>query len=122
MPESGWPSERTSPADAPSRPAAMLSKVDLPQPVGPTTETNSPAPTVSGVSSTAVKPLPAPSPVKVTVMLDRDSAGAGDTRSALLLLTVFLQRFLRETVVERFCEVDFRGLHCRLERVQHLVN
>ena len=32
----------------------MLSSVDLPQPVGPTTDTNSPAAMVSEVSATAV--------------------------------------------------------------------
>jgi hypothetical protein len=34
-------------------PAAMLSKVDLPQPVGPTMATNSPAETANETPSTA---------------------------------------------------------------------
>ena len=54
MPASGWPKTRTVPDDGASRPAAMFSSVDLPQPVGPTTETNSPAPMRSVVSATAV--------------------------------------------------------------------
>ena len=37
-----------------SSPAPMFSSVLLPQPVGPTTETNSPAPTVSETPATAV--------------------------------------------------------------------
>ena len=54
MPASGSPKMRTLPADGASRPAATLSSVDLPQPVGPTTETNSPGATASVVSLTAV--------------------------------------------------------------------
>jgi hypothetical protein len=41
------------PEDGASNPAATLSNVDLPQPVGPTTETNSPGATVSVASLTA---------------------------------------------------------------------
>ena len=54
MPASGCPKTLTLPADGCSRPAAMFSSVDLPQPVGPTTETNSPARMCSVVSATAV--------------------------------------------------------------------
>ena len=50
----GWPNTDTLPCEGASRPAAMLSSVDLPQPVGPTTDTNSPAATVSEALATAV--------------------------------------------------------------------
>ena len=54
MPASGSPNTSTVPLLGASRPAATLSSVLLPQPVGPTTETNSPAPTASVTSRTAV--------------------------------------------------------------------
>ncbi len=54
MPESGAPNTSTVPLLGSSSPAATLSSVLLPQPVGPTTLTNSPAPTVSVTSRTAV--------------------------------------------------------------------
>ena len=54
MPVSGAPKTRTLPVLGASRPAATLSSVLLPQPVGPTTARNSPAPTVSVTSLTAV--------------------------------------------------------------------
>src|SRR5688572_9125904 len=54
MPCSGWPNTFTVPVLGASRPAATLSSVLLPQPVGPTTLTNSPAPTVSVTCCTAV--------------------------------------------------------------------
>jgi len=53
-PASGSPNTRTRPALGSSSPAAMFSSVLLPQPVGPTTETNSPAATASETSRTAV--------------------------------------------------------------------
>ena len=54
MPESGLPKTRTVPDDGSSKPAPTFNSVDLPQPVGPTTETNSPSPIRSVVSATAV--------------------------------------------------------------------
>ena len=54
MPDSGWPNTSTEPVLGASSPAPTLSSVLLPQPVGPTTETNSPAPTSSDTSATAV--------------------------------------------------------------------
>jgi hypothetical protein len=54
MPDSRAPNTCTLPALGGNRPAATLSNVLLPQPVGPTTETNSPAPTLSVTSRTAV--------------------------------------------------------------------
>ena len=44
----------TLPDDGSSSPAATFNSVDLPQPVGPTTETNSPGATTSVVSRIAV--------------------------------------------------------------------
>ena len=54
MPDSGWPNTFTWPDDGDSRPALTLSRVDLPQPVGPTTDTNSPGAMARLVSLTAV--------------------------------------------------------------------
>ena len=54
MPASGSPKMRTCPDEGLNSPATTLSSVDFPQPVGPTTETNSPAPTASVTSLTAV--------------------------------------------------------------------
>src|SRR3546814_19019637 len=47
------PSISTLPADGFSRPAAALSSVDLPQPVGPTMATNSPGATARSMPATA---------------------------------------------------------------------
>jgi hypothetical protein len=47
----------TSPAVIDSNPAIMRKVVVLPQPDGPTRETNSPCSTVSATSSTAVAPF-----------------------------------------------------------------
>jgi len=54
MPVSSSPKTLILPEDGCSSPAPTLSKVDLPQPVGPTTETNSPGAMASVVSATAV--------------------------------------------------------------------
>src|SRR4051812_27359014 len=54
MPRTGAPSTSTSPLEGGSRPDTSDSVVDLPQPVGPTTATNSPAATVNVRSRTAV--------------------------------------------------------------------
>src|ERR1700730_15740074 len=47
------PRNRASPAEAGRVPARILSRVDLPQPDGPTTATNSPSPTEQEISSSA---------------------------------------------------------------------
>ena len=46
-----WPSIWISPCVAARKPPAMLSRVDLPQPEGPTRQTNSPSPTSRLMSS-----------------------------------------------------------------------
>jgi len=52
-PASGAPKTSMRPDEGAMSPAAMLSKVDLPQPVGPTMATNSPAATAREARSTA---------------------------------------------------------------------
>jgi hypothetical protein len=47
------PATATVPRVAGRRPATIRSKVDLPQPLGPTSETNSPAPTASEMPASA---------------------------------------------------------------------
>src|SRR5439155_3256992 len=54
MPRTGSPRTSTVPSDGGSRPETSDSVVDLPQPVGPTTATNSPAATDMVRSRTAV--------------------------------------------------------------------
>src|SRR2546430_13933502 len=57
----GRPSINTSPRSGCSNPASSLSRVDFPQPDGPTIATNSPTPTVKDISSRAdTSPSPAP--------------------------------------------------------------
>src|SRR5258706_11098689 len=57
-------------------PAATLSRVDLPQPVGPTIATNSPAATASEASSTAAYVPPAASR-NLTLTCESETAGGG---------------------------------------------
>src|SRR5450759_4167745 len=111
----------------------MLSSVDSPQPVGPTTDTNSPRPMTSVVSRTAVyAAAPALRAAKVTVMFSSVSAASVIGKSiqkhepALdlyrLLAAVFLQRPVGKTVVEGLRQIDFRLLHFGHKLVQHLVD
>src|SRR5258708_34212386 len=55
MPASGAPCTSVRPDDGASRPAGTFSSLDLPQPVGPTTDTNCPLPTELAGSRTAQK-------------------------------------------------------------------
>src|SRR5208282_1491531 len=58
-PRSGTPSTLMLPRSGGSKPAMMLSSVDLPQPEGPTMATNSPSPTLKSMpSSTSSEPRP----------------------------------------------------------------
>src|SRR5436190_4351750 len=52
-PRTGTPSNSTSPPEARSKPARILSSVDLPQPEGPTRQTNSPGATSRSMPSSA---------------------------------------------------------------------
>jgi hypothetical protein len=54
MPSSGVPNTDTVPLLGANRPAPTFKSVLLPQPVGPTTLTNSPGATTSDTSRTAV--------------------------------------------------------------------
>src|SRR5215831_12519117 len=99
MPEIGSPRTRTVPDVGLSSPAATLSSVDLPQPVGPTTETNSPSPMESVTSFTAVY-APPPLPANVQVTLSKWTAAVMPTSLVLRL------RLLHERVVERLVQVD----------------
>jgi hypothetical protein len=57
----GFPSTRTAPVEGSIKPARMLKSVDLPQPEGPTIETNSPALASMSIPSSAwTSWLPAP--------------------------------------------------------------
>src|SRR6202165_3125057 len=104
------------PADGCSSPTATLSSGDLPQPVGPTTDTNSPGATSSVVSLMAVYRAPSWE-TKVTVM---SSSASAATTAALLLLAVLGVRFLDELVGVRLGEIDAFGLDRGVERRQRL--
>src|SRR5579859_271681 len=93
---------------------ATLRSVDLPQPVGPTTERNSPAATRNVVSRTAVYRVP-PSDTKVTVTPSSARAGSA-TSIALFLRSVLRVRLLHELVRVRLREVDRLRLDVRIER------
>src|ERR1700755_796246 len=67
------------PDDGATNPAATLSKVDLPQPVGPTMATNSPSATASDARSTAGYEPPSASR-KLTVTCASATAGATAAR------------------------------------------
>jgi hypothetical protein len=59
IPSTGRPPTRTAPALGRSRPATIVSVVDLPHPVGPTTAQNFPGPITRSTSRNAVKTDPA---------------------------------------------------------------
>src|SRR4051812_15432177 len=92
----------------------MLSSVDLPHPVGPTTETNSPAPTCIVVFATAVYRSPLSRERNVTVMSSNSRA---DAMSAKLnaLGFVFVFRPPRELVGVGLRQVDLVRVHVGLE-------
>src|SRR5512132_2584520 len=117
MPCSGSPATRTAPDDGLSRPAATLSSVDFPHPVGPTTDTNSPSATESVTSFTAVYGRASPArAANVQVM-------RSNSRAAVMPLFVFRVGLLHERVVEGLREIDLAGLlHRRLELREHLVD
>ncbi len=87
---------RIAPALGLSRPAATFSNVDLPQPVGPTTETNSPWATHSVTSFTAVYALPSPPAVaKAQVMRSNSTAAViGRASRRMLERTIAAQHAL----------------------------
>jgi hypothetical protein len=58
IPSTGFPPTLTVPALGRSSPATIVSEVDLPHPLGPTTAQNFPAPTVISKSRTAVNSDP----------------------------------------------------------------
>ena len=116
----------TLPDDGASSPAATLSSVDLPQPVGPTTETNSPGAdrraSCPGPRCSGRPPALAPArAANVQVMRSSASAGAGGAARSPCALpdrrssAVLLRRLLRERHVDRLREVDGRVLHGRVE-------
>src|SRR5690242_5117327 len=82
MPASGSPKMRIVPEEGRSNPAATLRSVDLPQPVGPTTETNSPSPIESVTSFTAVYARPPLRAAKVQVMFSKETASGIEDRGS----------------------------------------
>src|SRR6266496_4289019 len=116
MPASRIPKTVTVPAVGWSKPAATLSSVVLPHPVGPTTETNSPPPTRSVVSRTAVYRSNVSSR-ESNVHSMCSSARAGDMIGEVYRagLTVFRIRPFHELVRVGELEFDFLCLHLGIE-------
>src|SRR5262245_38307667 len=120
MPFSGMPSTSTRPDDGASNPAATFNNVVLPQPVGPTTETNSPSQTESDASLTATY---RPAPLRAAKAQEtRSYASAGTIVVAsiarLNALLVFLRSFLLERHVESLRQIDGRRLNLGIEAFQ----
>src|SRR5258708_3275681 len=116
MPASGVPKTVTAPAEGWSKPAATLSSVVLPHPVGPTTETNSPSPTRSVVSRTAVYRSDESSR-ELNVHSMRSSARAGGMIGAVYRVgsAVFRIRPFHELVRIGELELDLLCLHFGVE-------
>src|SRR6266850_706818 len=116
MPSSRVPKTVTAPAEGWSKPAATFSRVVLPQPVGPTTETNSPSPTRSVVSRTAVYRSDESSR-ELNVHSMCSSARAGSMIRAVYRAgsTVFRIRPFHEFVRIGELEFDFACLHFGVE-------
>src|SRR5690554_783916 len=108
MPFKGSPNTRTCPEEGCSSPAPAFSRVDLPQPVGPTTETNSPDAMCKEVSFTATY-SPCPSRAgKMQLMFSKLSAAGLDIR-------VFFIRYGYKIVSPNFANVDtvFVKVRCK---------
>src|SRR5260221_4069735 len=120
MPASRVPKTVTAPAEGWSKPAATLSSVVLPHPVGPTTETNSPSPTRSVVSRTAVYRSDESSR-ELNVHSMCSSARAGSMIRAVYRAgsTVFRIRPFHELVRIGELEFDFACLHFGVEGRYH---
>src|SRR5438552_7364613 len=89
------------PSSGTSKPAIILSVVVFPQPLGPSSEKNSPSPIDSVTSFTAAtvpKPLLTPSRAIATVSFDRISSesnlGSSSTRAGALSVTIDLDQSL----------------------------
>src|SRR5690348_12576073 len=122
MPRSSSPSTRTLPSGGASSPAATLSKVDLPQPDGPTSATKVPAAMLSEMSLTTVCAPPA-GVAKRTLTPANSTAGAMAGRSPgatrLLADAQLGIRLLGEGVAVGLGQVDMRGRHFRRRLAEH---
>src|SRR5882762_8488787 len=116
MPESRVPKTVTAPDEGWSNPAATLSSVVLPHPVGPTTETNSPSATRRVVSRTAVYRSDESSR-ELNVHSMRSSARAEGMIGEVYRAgsTVFRIRPFHELVHIGELEFDFACLHFGVE-------
>src|SRR5690606_32845997 len=114
----GWPNTCTRPEVGRSSPAAMFSRVDLPQPVGPTTETNSPGATARVASRMAVYDAP-PGEMKVQVTCSSSRAGWSAPPPAWFArgsgMGVFLVGLGGELVGPDAGDVDGRAVEVRHE-------
>src|SRR2546422_9071428 len=116
MPASRVPKTVTAPAEGWSNPAATLSSVVLPHPVGPTTETNSPSATRSVVSRTAVyRSDESPRELNVHSMCSSARAGGMMREVYRSGSTVLHIHPLHELVRIGELEFDFLCLHFGVE-------
>src|SRR5437867_8157161 len=103
------PPIRTEPASGSSRPATTRSSVDLPQPDGPSSTTNSPSRAVSERRSTAALP-----PKRLVMPSIVNSKGSGACASAKRLRLALLHLFRRQLLL---CGCDGPG---ETERILHV--
>ncbi len=95
IPSTAWPPTRTVPVLGRSSPATIVSVVDLPHPLGPTTAQNLPAPTAILMSRKAVNIDP--EGVTNRFVTPVSSIGAGRTAAALLSRVPLTARRLWQT-------------------------
>src|SRR5215468_2873993 len=90
------PSISITPASGCSKPAIILSKVDLPHPLGPSRETNSPRPIFSDTLSTATTPpkLFATSAILTIISSDRRGLAVVARESTLVITTLLCHLFV----------------------------
>src|SRR5690606_35120139 len=139
MPSSGAPKISTRPRLGARRPAAALSKVDLPQPLGPTIATKRPSGMSRVISVTATKPPAAGASNRISTSRNA-TAGAADVargrgaapliamsaarpESRLLLGSALLRRRrLDEGVGVGLCHVDLGLGDGGVEAREHVVH
>src|SRR6185437_10463224 len=118
MPRSSSPRTRTVPSGGASSPAATLSKVDLPQPEGPTRATKVPATMTSEMSLTTVC-APRAGVAKRTLTPANSTAAAGPAAGRSPVATRLLAdaqlgiRLLGEGVAVGLRQIDMRRRHFR---------
>src|SRR6185312_5888795 len=126
MPRSASPCTRTWPSGGASSPAATLSRVDLPQPEGPTRATKVPAAMASEMSLTTVCAPPAGvakrtlTPANSTAAAAAGAAAGRSPDATRLLADAQLGiRLLGEGVAVGLRQIDMRRRHLGRRLAEH---